>query len=179
MIVAITGGTGFVGRRLLQRHLAAGDEVRLLTRRPSAPASCRRFEGDLATGRIPAAFVAGADVLYHCAGEIRSEEKMHAVHVEGTRALASMAAGTIGRWVHLSSVGVYGPRRQGDIDEAEPPAPAGVYEETKYRSEEIVLEASRNGAMQVAVLRPSIIFGEDMPNQSLRQWMAIINRGAY
>ena len=32
MLVAITGGRGFIGRRLVQRHLAQGDDVRVLSR---------------------------------------------------------------------------------------------------------------------------------------------------
>ena len=78
MIVAITGGAGFIGRRLVSRHLALGDEVRMLSRR--APVESELYSsikwccGDLTTikGDLQP-FVDQADVLYHCAGEIRDE----------------------------------------------------------------------------------------------------------
>ena len=36
-VLAITGGTGFVGRATIERALAAGHSVRALTRRPQEP----------------------------------------------------------------------------------------------------------------------------------------------
>ena len=49
MDVAITGGTGFIGRQLVSHLLARGDRIRLLTRRPAAilrlPDSVMLFEG--------------------------------------------------------------------------------------------------------------------------------------
>ena len=36
MKIAVTGATGFIGRKVVEHHLAAGDEVRILSRRPAA-----------------------------------------------------------------------------------------------------------------------------------------------
>ena len=51
MEVAITGGTGFIGRALVLRHLAAGDTVRVLSRRSSNqdgfPDVVKLYSGDL------------------------------------------------------------------------------------------------------------------------------------
>lgn len=174
-LISITGGTGFVGRHLVRRHLEAGDRVRILTRRDDVPRGAERIAGDLASGRIPAEFVDGADILYHCAGEIRDAARMEAVHVNGTRALIAAANGEVGRWVQLSSVGVYGKRLDGPVLESDPPAPVGVYERTKADAD-VIVQAS---GIEHTIVRPSIIFGNDMPNQSLRQLVSMIERGLF
>ncbi len=183
MIVAITGGTGFIGRKLALRHLQRGDEVRVLTRRPPGdaglPDAVALFPGDLTDGGDLRAFVAGVDVLYHCAGEIRDPARMEALHVEGTRRLIEAARHRVGRWVQLSSVGVYGQPRRGRITEESPPNPQGVYETTKKRSDDLVHAAGIGGAFEWTILRPSIVFGEGMPNQSLFQMIRVIERGRF
>jgi len=182
MIVAITGGTGFIGQRLVQRHVARGDEVRILSRRSPVNAgladSVHWFKGDLGSSDNLHAFVDGVDVLYHCAGEIRNPLLMEALHVAGTARLIEAATGCIGRWVQLSSTGAYGGHiRDGVVDEQTPLNPIGAYEVTKVKSDELVTNASLNGAFQHTVLRPSIVYGASMPNQSLYGLISMINRG--
>src|SRR3990172_8092716 len=82
MIVGVAGGRGFVGAGVVKAPLSRGDEVSVLTRRACVPAlpGARLFTGNLAD-RIPKACVAGAEALYHCAGELRNEARMHAVQV--------------------------------------------------------------------------------------------------
>jgi nucleoside-diphosphate-sugar epimerase len=183
VIVAITGGTGFIGRKLVARHLALGDRVRVLTRRAAAEVpfgeAVALFRGDLASGGdILAPFAEGASLLYHCAGELRDPARMHAVHVEGTRRLLAAAGRTIGRWVQLSSVGAYGPRNSGVVTEETPLRPRGVYEETKAESDRLVLAAASSGLV-FSMVRPSIVFGPEMTNRSLFQLIAMIDRGLF
>ena len=184
MIVAVTGGTGFIGKRLVARHTADGDTVRLLTRRPSAEVaamgSVELHRGDLAAGTADLGpFVDGADVLYHCAGEVRDPARMRALHVDGTRKLAAAAAGRIGRWVQLSSVGAYGACRDGVVTEETPLSPEGTYECTKAESDGLVTEAAADGAFGLTILRPSNVFGSDMPNRSLLAMISMIERGLF
>ena len=91
MIVAITGGTGFIGKHLIARHVARGDKVRYLTRRKAA----ENVRGAVAhTGNLGSSvdelrqFVHGADVLYHCAAELRNEAEMESTNVLGTASAA-------------------------------------------------------------------------------------------
>lgn len=181
MIVAVTGGTGFVGAGVVRAHLERGDDVRVLTRREASPAcgGARLVRGDLSGGEIPREFLRGADVLYHCAGELRDEGAMQAVHVDGTHRLLERASGSIGRWVQLSSVGVYGPRRDGTITEDTPEAPVGPYERTKAESDALVRAAGARGALDAVILRPSIVFGPEMPNQSLFALLSAVDRGLF
>lgn len=181
MIIAITGGTGFIGRKLVLRHLERGDEVRVLSRNsPSEaglPDSVHWFRGDLGGASDLQAFADGADVLYHCAGEIRDESRMVGVHVVGTRRLIEAASGRIGRWVQLSSAGAYGRQREGTVTERTDLNPRGMYEVTKVESDTLVKAASSSGTFQHVILRPSIVYGAGMPNQSLYSLIYMIRRG--
>jgi len=184
MIVAVTGGTGFIGRKLVLRHLARRDNVRVLSRRaPSEaglPDAVDIHRGDLA-GKIEnlQSFVGGVDVLYHCAGELRDSSCMHAIHVAGTQKLVDAAAGQVGHWVQLSSVGAYGPISWGVITEATPENPFGAYEVTKTESDRLVSAAAASGAFSCTILRPANVFGPSMPNRSLFSMVAMIERGLF
>lgn len=181
--VAITGGTGFIGRRVAQAHVAAGDDVRVLTRRPRAvrAGGARAHVADLAVASPSelAAFVEGVDVLYHCAGELRDSSRMEAVHVGGTTRLLRAADGRIARWVQLSSVGVYGPQRHAVVTEDTPCRPVGPYEETKARSDDLVLGAAARGVVDAVILRPSIVIGAGMASRSLWSMLSAIRRGLF
>jgi nucleoside-diphosphate-sugar epimerase len=180
---AITGASGFIGKHVLAQLLVEGWSVRALTRKESNEPNglVRYVRGDLTTASVAdlEPFVSGCDVVIHCAGELHDPERMTALHVTGTSRLAEAAKGRIGRWVQLSSTGVYGPRTSGLITEDTPTAPVGAYEVTKWQSEEIVRETAGRGGFELSVLRPSIVFGEDMPNQSLRQMLNAIRAGYF
>jgi len=172
MIVAITGGTGFIGRRLVSYYLANGNEVRVLTRRSiqesGFPDSVRIFHGSLTNAASLSAFVDGVDVLFHCAGEIHDEIRMKEVHVEGTERLILAATGQIKRWVQLSSVGAYGRRFSSqEVTELTPLNPSGMYEITKVESDVLVEAAARDGAFESVILRPSNVYSAEMTNKSL------------
>src|SRR6185436_5300692 len=84
VIVAITGGSGFIGRHLIARHLARGDQVRYLPRKPPVAeiAGASAVIGDLAVpGDELRKFAQGADVLYHCAAELRNPAEMQSTNV--------------------------------------------------------------------------------------------------
>jgi uncharacterized protein YbjT (DUF2867 family) len=68
-LVLVTGGTGTLGREVVQRLTAQGRPVRVLSRRPppAERGSADWATGDLKTGRGIDAAVAGADIIVHCA----------------------------------------------------------------------------------------------------------------
>ena len=138
------------------------------------------FKGDLSDPNVDlGAFLKNVDVLYHCAGEVKDQSKMEALHIKGTERLVVAASGNIGRWVQLSSVGAFGARKKGIVTEETPEMPIGVYETTKTISDEIVKKATTAGAFESVILRPSNVYGNDMTNQSLFQLASMINRGLY
>jgi nucleoside-diphosphate-sugar epimerase len=183
MVIAITGGTGFIGRALVHAHIERGDQVRILSRQPhnySVPDGAALYRGDLISSvDLLSQFVDGADILYHCAGEIRDQEKMYPVHVTGTRNLSTAACGRIGHWVQLSSVGAYGFHDIGKITEETPLNPIGQYEKTKTESDEIVIQASKEGAFSYSILRPSNVYAPDMTSRYLFLLIEMIKRGLF
>ncbi len=184
MIVAITGGTGFIGKNLVARLLARGDTVRLLTRCSEAAEKSSLLEiheCDLLTVDADelSAMLDGVDVLYHCAGQLKDVRAMRTLHVGATRKLAEAASRHVSHWVQLSSVGVYGPVSRGVITEDSELNPVGEYEITKAASDKIVIEAANKGGFSYSILRPSNVFGSGMTNQSLFDMITMIDRGLF
>lgn len=103
----VTGGTGALGRVLVDRLATAGDDVTVLTRRADVPlpSGVRRVVGDLATGAGLAAAVADVDRIVHCASaaDYRHPER----DIEDTRRLITAARAAGGpHIVYISIVGV-------------------------------------------------------------------------
>lgn len=182
MIVAITGGTGFIGRHLIARHCARGDQVRFLTRHPPHEqiAGATAHIGDLcASPDDLRRFAGGADVLYHCAAELHREAEMSKTNVQGTANLLAAAGDNLGRWIQLSSTGVYGSRSSGDVDEDTEVMPANAYETTKSAADALLFDAAMHRNFPCVVVRPSNVYGTDMPNQSLFHLIRMIDRGLF
>lgn len=185
-VVAITGATGFVGRRLVERHLVLGDKVRVLSRKAVSLSgfqeSVNAYRGDLnGDPGVLREFVDGADVLYHCAAELRDTRKMNLVNVVGTRNLAEAASNRIRHWVQLSSVAVYGRLPPGRVTESTLPNDGSPYPttQTKLEAEKIVREQAARGGFSFSILRPCKIYGADMPDDSLRNLAGYIERGFF
>jgi nucleoside-diphosphate-sugar epimerase len=184
-VASVTGGTGFIGRRLVTRLLKEGIHVRLLTREPEKlqkfwqSKKLDPWKGDLNTPETLQGFLRGAINIYHLAGEIRDPNKMQSTHVEGTRCLCEAAAEELKHWIQLSSVGVYGHVRQGIVTEDNRLDPKGVYETTKAESDRLVIQAAERGNFTFSILRPSVVYGPDMPSQSLFQLISMIAKGVF
>lgn len=182
MIVAVTGGTGFIGKKLVERLLGRGDVVRVLTRQPELLDKLSHlevYECDLLT--IPAKDLApilqGVDVLYHCAGQLLDRHLMKSLHVDATHKLIEACSGRIGRWVQLSSVGVYGYVDTGTVTETSDIKPRGEYETTKADSDLMVMGAANGANFSCSILRPSNVYGAGMNNRSLYSLIEMIYRG--
>jgi uncharacterized protein YbjT (DUF2867 family) len=104
--ILVTGGSGTLGRGVVARLLAAGHQVRVLSRRPrpaGGPATAEWVTGDLLSGDGLAGAVTGVEAIVHCAGDPRRPR----VDLDGTRNLlrAARAAGAP-HLVDISIVGV-------------------------------------------------------------------------
>jgi nucleoside-diphosphate-sugar epimerase len=186
--VAVTGANGLLGGTLAALHVARGDDVRGLvrdTRRAAGNATGMRVcEGDLADsdadiGARLVEFIDGADVVYHCAAELQDPARMVPTNVDGTRRLLAAAAGRIGRWVQVGTVGVYGRPRQGTITEASPLAPADAYAESKARADVLVTELSAAGGFEHVILRACAVIGPGMPGRFLYRVIELLDRGLF
>ncbi|MSP83482.1 MAG: NAD-dependent epimerase/dehydratase family protein [Alphaproteobacteria bacterium] len=151
-IVALTGGTGFVGRHLTVALLDAGWTVRLLLRRaPRHPQLATRpvqaVIGDLDDSASLRALVTGADAVVHAGGVIRARNRAEflAVNGDGMGRLAAIAAAArCRRFVLVSSLAARSPE-------------LSPYAASKRAGEEAL---TRNGgAMTRLVLRPTVVYG--------------------
>ncbi|HEX2052322.1 MAG TPA: NAD(P)H-binding protein, partial [Actinomycetota bacterium] len=107
MDVAVLGGTGTIGRVVVQELAERGHDVRVLSRRPAAGPGTH-FPVDLRTGEGLAESLAGTDVVVDASNPASPrKDAAAAVLVEGTRNLleAELAAG-IGHHVQISIVGI-------------------------------------------------------------------------
>ncbi len=193
MRALVTGATGFIGRYLVQGLIASRHEVVALTRCQdfTFPHEVLVAQGDLISGQnIDEKLFDSIDVVFHCAGELTRTECMRQLHVDGTSRLLEIARrvsefrGAPIHWVQLSSVGVYGPPQEAAnaervVAEDTPTRPLGEYEVTKTQSDELVIQVSERGLMTYSIVRPSNVFGANMPNQSLRQLGAMVRRNLF
>ncbi len=102
--VLVTGGTGTLGRVVVDRLLAAGRLVRVLSRQgsPKVPAGVDVVRGDLVSGAGVVEAVAGTAIVVHCASNGRRSGD-----VEGTRRLVDAAARVgVHHLAYISIVGV-------------------------------------------------------------------------
>lgn len=181
MIIAITGATGFVGRRLAEFHLKAGDEVRYLTRNNSRPIdNAIAHIGDInASHDVLQPFLHNVDILYHCAAELKCEAAMYDTNVRGTEHLLRMAIPYVKKWVQLSSTGVYGNYPNTTVHENTVPKPTNTYELSKLQADKIALSFAAKHSIELVIIRPSNIYGPTMANQSLFGLMSVIKKRCF
>lgn len=113
MILAITGGTGFVGGQVIERALAAGHRVRALARRPQpAREGVTWIAGALEDGDAVSALVSTAEAVIHVAGAVNAPDRaaFAAANIDGTRTVVAAArTWNVRRFVHVSSLAARAP----------------------------------------------------------------------
>lgn len=172
MTVLVTGGTGFVGSRLVRRLLDRGETVRCLVRKTSILGNLdglpvEQVTGDLQDAESLAGAVRGCRVVYHVAADYRlwsrDPQELYRNNVDGTRNLiaASEQAGCE-RIVYCSSVGALGiPGGGGSGTETTPVRledMIGHYKRSKFLAEQEALQAAGRGA-PVVIVNPSTPVG--------------------
>jgi nucleoside-diphosphate-sugar epimerase len=160
----VTGGTGFVGRHLVEHLRSAGDDVTALVRSPTraeplAAIGARLERGDLNDHAALTRAVAGQDVVYHVAGAVAapSEAAYLAGNRDGTANLVRAAtdAGTR-RFIFVSSLAAAGPSQPGVPHRGEvEPHPVTAYGRSKLAGEAVV----RASTLAWTILRPPAVYG--------------------
>ncbi|MCZ6820167.1 MAG: NAD-dependent epimerase/dehydratase family protein [Calditrichaeota bacterium] len=167
--ILVTGGTGFIGGRLVERLVMDhGASVRVLVRNFSKASRIGRLPvemipGDLLKQTEIKTAVKGCDYIFHCAvaGFESSEEKQKHVNVDGTKHLMEAAQKDgVKRVVYVSTAMVYGFPPEGDLDESTPRRPdTDIYSLTKTEAENLVMEYARVHSVPAVVLQPTNVYG--------------------
>jgi dihydroflavonol-4-reductase len=162
----VTGGSGFIGGHLVESLLGRGFEVRALVHRnPLPPASGLEIvSGDICDRERISRALEGVDILFHLASALGSavigREEFRRVNISGTECVLGAARRSgVGRVIHISSAGVLGAVKAGEVaTESTPPAPITVYDKTKLEGERTAF-AMAGEEMDVLVLRPGWAYG--------------------
>jgi len=149
MKVAITGGTGFVGRHLAERLLGEGHELVLISRHSGKPADppdrATWVASDLSDPDVLADAFTGCNAVAHCAGINRElgSQTFERVHVEGTRRVVEAAHRAGVRRIALMSF----LRARPDCGSA--------YHESKWAAEEIVCASG----LDYTIIKAGMVYG--------------------
>lgn len=163
--VLVTGGTGFIGRSLVQRLLEQNYSVTILSRQqqPDSPdaQSCRYVVGEITDKQALASACSGIDTVFHLAAYAHVNQHdtvlMRQTNVEGTRLLLEAAIeNSVKRIVFFSSVLAAAPQEH-----------LTEYGRAKRESEDLLLGASAKGDIEVCCLRPANVYGLGMQGNLL------------
>lgn len=173
--VCITGAGGFIGSHLVDDQLARGKNVIALDlhlerlRHVALNPHCRQVLGDVRDATLLKDVLAeGVDTVFHLASahlEVsKSDAYFREINVEAVQTLLCLTHSQgVRRFVHCSSVGVYGPLVELPADEATTCHPDIIYEATKLEGENAVRHFVEETGFSAVVLRPAWVYGPRCP----------------
>jgi dihydroflavonol-4-reductase len=173
MKVFVTGGTGCLGRQLIDVLLAHDCEVtalvRTFDRARSLPAAVRTVAGDVTRRNSLRAGMRGTEVVFHAAAwtklgtRARDYPLVQRINVDGTREVLELAAELGGpRVVFTSALEIYGDTGGQVLDEAhlpQSPLPESEYARSKRRALLDVVQPMQARGLPVVVVCPGAIYG--------------------
>lgn len=170
--ILITGGTGFIGSRLVKTLCRGGHQVTCLIRGTSSPVKIHQLQnlgvrlvhGDLTTDRIKLPH--GIDIVFHLAALVShrysSYDPYRRVNVDGTRNLVEKLAGSgIQKFIFVSSIAAIGrvKTETGLVDENVQCNPVTPYGRSKLEAEKLLLKYHRTCGTPVIILRAPTVYG--------------------
>jgi len=164
--VLVTGGTGFIGRHLVERLVKRGDRVRCLIRRPFQqgffdPLDVDCVRGDVLVPKSLGPALQDVDVVYHLAGRtLVLSPQEYVANGQGSRALAQACAGLTNPpvVVYVSSLAAAGPAADDrSLTEASLPRPVSAYGRSKLEGEQQFRAVA--DTVPVTIIRPPSVFG--------------------
>lgn len=150
MRIFVTGGSGFVGRAVIDQLLQQGHEVSALMRKPRPELKRQgltQISGDTTQAHSLDGALQGCDAVIHLVGIIREfpsrDITFSRLHIDSTRNLIEAAQQQgVSRFLHMSANGSR-------------PDGVSAYHRSKWAAEELV----RASDLQWTIFRPSLIFG--------------------
>jgi nucleoside-diphosphate-sugar epimerase len=188
----VTGGSGFVGGRLIARLLERGWNVRALARSPQSEAQVRALGATSVKGSLNEELalreaMAGCEVVFHVAAHFKlwgKQALFDQVNVDGTRNVVNAAAatGSVRRVVAVSAAAVVmgDPEPLVDVDETLPLQVRAFapYSSSKAKGERVLLDANHvRPGFETIALRPPFIWGAGMP--TLHEMVETVHAGRW
>lgn len=174
----VTGGTGFIGRRIVNRLLEKGYRVRVLSRRNLSNeelntlfctnANVEIVHGDIYNYEDVEEACKGTDIVYHLAAATQGDLNYHFdTTITGTKNILEAATKMgVNHLVYISTLNVYNAKqyRQGslineDFPYEDMPEKRGAYSHAKLKAEKIVKEYMNKTKMSISILRPGLVYG--------------------
>jgi dihydroflavonol-4-reductase len=187
MAVFVTGGTGFLGRALVERLLRNGEPVKALARSErSAEAlgelGAEPVRGDVLDSEALTSAMRGCEIVYHAAGAnafcLRDPAPMFEVNVEGSRSVVRAAArADVRRIVYTSSAATLG-EASGTVGAEQTPHRGWFlsnYERSKFEAERAVFGVSAETGVEVVSVNPASVQGPGRATGSARLLLDYLN----
>ncbi len=166
MKVLVTGGSGFIGTRLIDELLKEGHEVKIFDKRESEKYPHLVTIGDVRDQEALTKACEGMDVVYNLAAEhadnVTPVSLYEEVNVGGAENLVkAVEKNGIKKIIFTSSVAIYGLNR-GEPDETFDARPFNEYGRTKYEAEKVFIKWQESSPENsLVIIRPCVIFGEN------------------
>jgi nucleoside-diphosphate-sugar epimerase len=175
--VFVTGGTGFIGGRLVRKLRDRGNEVVALVRSPDKALElerigCELVQGDLTDTQAIRRGADGADAAVHGAAIYKvgipssQHEGMYDTNVRGTeRVLDAAVEAAVPKIVYVSTVNVFGNTNGQIVDESYKRSVAdngflSYYDQTKYEAHQVAIDRIAKGA-PIVIVQPGGVYGPD------------------
>lgn len=185
MNVLITGASGFIGKHLLKEINTDKYQVSVITRNPekkniSFPPHTKVIVANLTNYKSLEKALKNIDIIINIAAEVRNTAKLKSTNIQGSKNLIKAAAqNNVKKIIHLSSVGVIGLQYSNseiNVDENSKCNPKNEYERTKHKSEQILINSCAQSNIELSILRPTNVYGENHPFDAVLKLMKHINQ---
>ena len=185
MKILVTGSSGYIGRALVLLLVQRGFNVSIAVRQKTNifPNIVNQFAvGDFKSNTDFLASLAGVDCVVHLAGKAHTPDKdkvsaldeFRKINTELTLNLAKQAVTAgVKRIVFLSSIGVNGNQNYQPFLETDIPNPQEPYAISKYEAEQGLLKLAENSGLEVVLIRPPLVYGNNAPGNfgRLLRWV--------
>lgn len=189
--ILVTGGTGFIGRSLVEKYRLEGCTVSVLTRKNvvdmdqgGVGAGIKFITGDITLPETIIGVCEGIDTIFHCAGyahavnesDIKSSEKHFRTTILGTESLLREAeSADVKHIIFLSSVKAMGEGSNSMIDETSDEHPVTPYGKAKLEAEKLIKAWGNKNKRLTSILRLPLVYGRGSKGNIPRMISAIAN----